>query len=797
MTHKAWLMACVCTLAIVHCTGGASAQTTPAQGASPSVQLGPPPPDGPKDGIPPKQEDDTVEVVVTSEKLRSTEQKTPVSMTVQSGQEMRREGRKRVDEVLQGVVGVAVQQTQVGPQLYMRGVGQEDRASATNETAVALYMDGVYQPRPEAIRGGTLDLERAEVLRGPQGTNLGGNSLAGAVNIVTGTPKFDYEASVSATFGNLDQVDTEAVVNVPLAENQAVRFAFGTQKRGPMYASGQEDSDVTMVRGRYRLQATPDLNIVYTSEYQKLGGKGPGQGTLCDTCDSDGNIVGTHYYRDRTDPWDDGTGFGAYDTFKSTTFWNHYANIDWNLGIGTLSIVPAWQYAHYFSKEAPRGNSFRTEDNTQKTEQLEIRLTSNPGSKIQWVVGGQLYHTNENGLFSTINTAGGDEAEVLPFAPFLSDPICEPLGTPIPETCDVLTAKPVNAVTSRSLFGQFRLPLTSRLRAVGGLRYSYDRKKIAAYSATVPSGAAAPGGDANFQTRDWDKITYRGGLEYDLTPKAMLYALRSTGYKSGTLLYDDRLMQFDGADPQTLTQSTLGMKSRWFDNRMKVNVELFDSAYDNYQVTIQADIVSGGCAASSASGCVTGEGNVKTLTSRGFDVDLDYRLTELDRVSFSAGYLEAKFGDPGELDQGYLDTLTTVPELQQALRDYFASYDGATLQNSPKWTANLTFEHRFNLGAHGRLNWRTHALYKTEYYTNYMGGSSINDTISVQPAYTTYDTYLTWERLDQNYTVTAYIKNISDYPVMTNYSAAAPGQAAGTVDLDLPRTYGVTISARF
>ncbi len=164
------------------------------------------------------------DIIVTATKIETEAQKTPISMSVRMGDDLRELNLRRVDEILQNEVSVAIQETQVGPQFYLRGIGQTTGIpSPTNQQPVALYIDGVYQPRNETVRGGMLDLERIEVLRGPQGTILGGAAFAGAVSLVTAVPKFENEAKFTLGAGNLDQRTAEVVGNLKLSDTVAVR----------------------------------------------------------------------------------------------------------------------------------------------------------------------------------------------------------------------------------------------------------------------------------------------------------------------------------------------------------------------------------------------------------------------------------------------------------------------------------------------------------------------------------------------------------------------------------------------
>ena len=217
------------------------------------------------------------EVVVTAELREVNLQKVATSIQVTSGEELRKEGKKRIDEIMAGAVGIQTQDSQNGVTFFVRGV---DSGGAGGVVSTPVLVDGVAQSRAEAVRGGTLDLARAEVMRGPQSTTLGANALSGAVSLVSNKPVFNYEASTSLDIGNYHNVTMEGVMNVPLADNQAVRIAYSSQKRDSYYSNGAGDSDLTNARLKYRWQPSNTLDMTATVSHQNIGGNGVNQLTL-------------------------------------------------------------------------------------------------------------------------------------------------------------------------------------------------------------------------------------------------------------------------------------------------------------------------------------------------------------------------------------------------------------------------------------------------------------------------------------------------------------------------------------
>jgi len=334
------------------------------------------------------------EITVTAQKRETNLQKTPISIQAVAGEELVTEAKLRIDEIMQGVVGVQTQGSQVGVDFYMRGLGKAEGngpAAGQQQSAVAVLIDGIYQNRGEVVRGGTVDMARAEVMRGTQSTTLGGSSLAGAVSLVSNSPVFEYEGSGSLGFGDYNLLTTQAVLNVPLAENQALRLAYATEKRDGYISNNAGNSDQSNGRIKYRWQPTETFDLIATASKQVIGGNGVSVNSLsyygywegynpdhdpyvtpdCTTCyDATigypvlyGHINNGVKYEDRDNPWDDGMPHEAWpnNVFRHTNIYQYSLDINWDLGIGTLTMVPSYQTAKFRSQESPRGSQNNSE----------------------------------------------------------------------------------------------------------------------------------------------------------------------------------------------------------------------------------------------------------------------------------------------------------------------------------------------------------------------------------------------------------------------------------------------------
>jgi iron complex outermembrane receptor protein len=779
------------------------------------------------------------EITVTAEKRDTNLQKTAISIQTVSGVELTSEAKTRIDDIMQGVVGVQTQAGQVGTDFFMRGLGKAEGnnpVSGLSQAAVAVVIDGVYQNRGEVVRGGTVDMAQAEVMRGTQSTTLGGSSLAGAVSMVSNNPVFNYEGSGSLGVGDYNLLTTQAVLNVPFSDNQAARIAYSSENRDGYLSNNAGNSDQTNGRIKYRYQPNEDIDLVATVSKQIIGGNGVDTNSLTyygyweaydPATDAAGGYDATigypilygHVdngvkYDDRDNPWDDGMPDEAWpnQVFRNTKIHQYSLNLDWDLAIGTLSVVPSYQTAKFHSQESPRastegGESWNAELREQETTQLDMQLASPGDAPFEWLAGAYYYDTEFSGYMYSAN--------------FNVSPMGE-----LPDDVDS-SAYYDWEMTNPSIqktyaaYGNVSYPVLDVLRLNAGLRYTKDEKSETKtgqrlYGFTQPSDADFfANGNVSTLEGEWDAVTYRVGGEYDLNDKTMAYALYATGYQPGQLTSDGQ------TDEQELDQYTLGIKTDLLGSRLRVNLEGFHSTYYNRDFRGGLSSYSEGFAYDSCNDiyagmpgpgepvvatdgagnyCIDGiQATLPELLSMGVDLEINFLITENDRIDASGEWLKSEQSTPeyditvSDLtDEGFADTEAT--SALAGLADYAASYDGMTLQNSPEWSANFSYSHIFDLADGSTLTPKFNMEYKTKYYSQ--GGGPAADVPdppdSYQEAYELYNFFLNWTSSDDRFNINAYVKNIGNTPVLTNMGA----EGMETVSLLAPRTMGVVFSVK-
>jgi iron complex outermembrane receptor protein len=808
--------------------------------------------------------DQLEEVVVTAEKRSENLQKTALSIQVYKGEELAQEGKKKIDDIMRGVVGVQAQDNQTGASFAMRGVdtGTAGPPNQNPGATVAILIDGIYQTRAETARSGTLDVSQVEVMRGTQSTNLGASALAGAVSLVSNKPNLDrQEASGTVEFGNYNLRAIEGVYNVPLSSTNALRFAGSLNQRRGYLSSGAGDNDITIGRVKYRWKPNDDFDMVLTVNTQHLGGNGVSAGVLTyegywepynplrnsfingvpsGTCGGAGqpscydrvmgypglfgHVDSPLTWRDRSDPWDDGYPADIWPNhpFRDTRITQYSADIKWNTSVGTLAVIPQLESARFRSAEPPRGNSWMAENRDNPTEQVEVRFNSPSTSKIDWLAGLYYYHTDQTGTFLTINdpySVGGP-----PLLPSCLDVAGNTLNS---QECYQWTNDSESSLRTLSAFGQVQFPFTDTFRGLAGVRYSKDKRQVSSTPNAVPGTAVGPTAPYVYASisEDYSDFTYRLGLEYDVRSQSMLYLTYATGYQPGVVGIGGPPPGYFVTPKNTSTQWTLGMKNRFFDNKLQLNFEAFQLKFKDRPFRDPTSVQVGAANCQGPPGvemivltdvnnfCLSPAGAyiMPNQKSEGADIELSFLPTAADRLDMTIEYLKASYGSnpvTSEDVAGLIAAQNAADNVKAAaLAAYNAligSYSGTILQNSPKWSGNLTYEHRFDLPGGSTFTPRVNLAYKAKYWAQGGGpppaGFSAknaldNGSVVMQDAYTMWNAFLTWSNSDGRFDLTAYMKNIANKAIQTNLSAE-PGSALMAISLDAPRTFGVSLSAR-
>lgn len=682
------------------------------------------------------------EVVITSERRKSSVQKTAISITAVSGEEMREKGQTNLENVLSDTPAVQVQGSPQGGQVFIRGVGANGDSNWV-DPAVSLNLDSVYSGRAERVFSSMYDVSRVEVLRGPQGTLYGRNATGGSVNVLTNDPKDRFEAGVNTQLGNYSLRHADAYLNVPINDVLAVRGAVMRETRDGYFSNGGRASDLTAGRIKVLLKPTSTFSLLGT--YDDFDSKGAGATTVPRFFA--GGPPFFNWRTDYSDPWEVDPLHPA--DVQRTRFKTTSLQADWDLGFGLLTVLPAYSYSSRYVETdlvggiAVPGSSvpLPTAIWEERQRTIEVRLASPAASPTKWVIGAY--------GFSSDNVQTGTPPSFPP-------PTWIAYGTQVP-------------AESKALFGQITQPLSDSLRLTGGLRYTKDTKTYKYGVQSTPQSTVV-GYDSGMLSVGTSStaLTYKAGVEMDLSRQSMLYAQLATGYKAGG--FSTTATPPLAYEPEKLAALELGSKNRFLGNKLQVNGEIYYYSYKNYQVQYAAFGAPSpvpGDAATSFQQYVVNAGAGKNM---GFEVETRYRMQPDLELRGALTYSHARYGD------------FAIPALSYL--------NGTKVASTAPWTLTLGAEKSWELGS-GTLTLGGQIKFSDSYLTSLETGLPGGDFNRVQEKFHKTDLRLSYTPFDAQWTLSAWLKNLENKAQVTQVLPF------GRVQVTDPRTFGINASYKF
>jgi iron complex outermembrane receptor protein len=724
------------------------------------------------------------EVIVTAERRTVDIQSVPASVTVRTGEELTAQGRTTTRQILEDIPGiVAVDNSTVnigsadvqGNNITIRGIASGASrpvggpAGISSAPGAAVYVDGVY----EGIGSG-YDIERVEVLRGPQGTLYGRSATTGVVAFHTRDPSTDaFGGNAGVEFGNYDLQHYTAAVNIPLTNGLAVRVSGDYHDQGKGYygeagGGGMGGNGLLgkQTNGRAKLLWKPndDFSLLVGFAYAKNDDFSGGNSYVA--------AVPTRALTTRISP--------IFPSYKQQR--QYWAEANWDIGPFKVTYLPAfrtWEQSDhlvvdpsFISSGSPLNQTLITPKDNFLTH--ELRVASKEGSAVQWQAGAFYYRNTLTKLnHDYLVTPSGAEGAVLSDTSDQKDTL------------------------DKGLFAEATIPLGASVRTTLGARYDdtniliseffyndiYATCGTAAQFATVlPPGATCtgvgtasvpspPGASLNNVVLKFYNFNYKVRLEYDLTPKNMLYGMLSTGFRPG----DEGIN--NGApnilDAEKLTSIEVGSKNRFLDDSLQLNVGVYHYNYHGFQTSYVPDT------ANPLDPARLGTSVNVTVPAHniGGELELLYRLTMNDRIGFNYNYVRSSWYDK---PAGFAAAQT---EDKRALTPY---------------TMTANYEHVFPLPGGSTLSARIDGRYEAAH----LGSNLHIDWLRLG-----YDQYVYvnsrtignlsagWASNGGRYSISAYVRNFTD----KQYIAYGVGSDPTTLNVSRsdPRTYGARASVSF
>ena len=693
-------------------------------------------------------------ITVSAQKREEDMAKVPISVSAISGDELSRRGATDTSALgsLAPNVNVSSETQRDSVFITIRGVSGTDIRNEADPTT-AFHVDGAYVTRLSGAGAYFYDLDRVEVLRGPQGTLYGRNSTSGAVNLVSRRPGNEFEGYVNGTVGSDSLFRTTGALNLPLVDQKlALRVAFLTEDRdgfrdnGPLVSAEGDDSDSFAARAHLGFTASDRLDFLLTLETYERKGVGGVQAFLPFPGNPNPQVAITDRERFPLDT------LGFRDISDDSV--RLEANYD--LGLATATYQFSWRDSEreLFEdldgtavSDSTLGEEFRSIAKTH-----EFRLTSPGGETFDWILGAFYLDETINSVFNIqIPTVIGAFSR-LDF--------------------DFVDRDQSNE--SWAVFGQANLALSDQLDLTLGARYTRDDKDKPD-SAQIIRRLDANGPPplqtiVQNQSADWDKVTWRAALDYTLSDDTLLYASVSTGYKAGGF---NRGASQAIYNPETVTAYEVGAKTNAFDDRLRLGVAAFYYDYKDLQL---AQVET---AANNVIENITR--NATSATIWGLEAEGEARFGQSTKIDFAVGYLNAEFDSfPNVLD-----------DLTGAIEDL----SGNRLVNAPRLSGTIGLEpHEFDLGG-GTLTPRVQVHYESSAFLRIQ-----NQPHDRRGSYTRSDARLRYEQANSRWFAEAYVENIENHNVVSSVSAGTliigVGPSFKGVFL-APRTYGMRIGAKF
>ena len=674
------------------------------------------------------------EVLVTAEKRTTNVQKTPIAITVIGGDILETLVVTDAAGLLGKSPNLHIGKSGANMEITIRGITSTNNVES-GDPAAAFHIDGIYLGRPIAAGAAFYDLERVEILNGPQGTLYGRNATAGSINVITNKPVEDFQAALQLNVGNYDRTYTQGMLNVPVSDEFQMRAAYFTDDRDGYFdltssktgkdLDGGDSADDYGVRLHGLYQPSDTVSLLVSGDYLSREGTPALQQDL----PVEGNVFELTT-----------TGEGESDIEDQGI----KAELNWQLNGATLTYLTASRKTSFKVAGPAAGQSiladaFLIVDNHIKQISHELRLTSESDNALQWITGFYYFNEKQDIYFQL--------RDILPLGPIKGD---------------LTFDQPDVEATSKAIFGQANYDLTEKVQLSAGLRYTKDEKSrtgrsIVGIDETNTILSEVP----NIADDDWSKTTWKLGVDWFVREDSMLYFSVGTGYKAGGY--------FDGVAPNTYDEEKLlaweiGSKNQLLDRRLQLNLAAFFYDYDDFQVTQTEPLIG---LSDGAQGSVTR--NAGDAEVYGAELSAIFLATDADRINVLLSYLHAEFTDF---------------ELYNPLADVTYDYSGNRILKSPDWAATLSYQHDWTMGNGGTLTGETLAYYMDNHFLNFQ-----NDAVAKQDSYLKYDMNLTYRSPQNAWFVSAYGKNITDEDVLVSLTIV--GEATG--GFAAPRTYGIRV----
>ena len=709
---------------------------------------------------------DSVDIIVTAQRREERVQDIPVAISAFGANQIERGGiasleslAPRVPSFYFGSFGAA------RPQLYIRGIGTRS-FDPGSESSVGVFADDVYLGRSSGSFGAMKDIERIEVLRGPQGTLYGRNTIGGAINVITKAPSDEFTGNFEAGISNFDGYNLFGAVGGPIAGEKLMFRAAAWREERDGYVTntttGNRFQGLENTGGRLRATIAPvaALKIDLTAEYMKDGDKAAFGGLNQGTFGAPGSVffrgsgtasVNTNLRR----------GALSFDPFLNREVESYIGRIEYDAGSATITSISALRKLDIRDGRDLEGSSLDVLDQSsaENSKQFtqELRIASTPdgnlsiGGLVDWIVGGFYYHDTSDrtdsfrvGLNSAVRAAAGTTATDVALSDY--------------------------KIESYALFGQATFHLTGALDVTLGGRYTNDKKRATQAGTTTDRAPIIVAAFTTTNRASYKSFDPRIVVAYKLTPDANVYASYSTGFKSGGFQF----VPFSKAqadvlfEPEDIKAYEVGFKTEWLDRALRINGAAYYYDYRNLQIS--RIVLPPGTTAP-----VSLISNAASSTIKGMDLEITARPSRNFEVNVAYGYLDAKY-------DRYIFNATT-------------DFSNTRMVRAPEHSINVGAEWRIPMPDDGEFSLRADYALTGDFFHEPGEGNIAFGTgipLTAEDGYGLLDLRATLRK--HNWRITAYATNVANNRYRRTINALG-NTVVGFAGM--PRIYGVKAGYSF
>ena len=710
-------------------------------------------------------------IEVTAQKKVTSVQKTPIALSAFTGELFQQRGIDDLSNLHTYIPALHVGQEQDGFKISLRGIGLQG-TSSISDSGVAFYIDDQYIARPAGGSAVFYDVDRIEVLRGPQGTLYGRNATGGVVNVISKQPVDYFESQVGMSYGTRNLTELRGMINAPLSSQLNTRFsAVYTQEDGYVnntFTPGSDDDyfgtdgDLTL-RGQALFGTEDTWQLLLSATHSDLQGSGVNMVYL------ERNPGGPPPTRALVatipdDPSDPLIANNDAQAFNHTETTSAFARLTKNYqGIDTFLQASYADQSTRLQQDfdgSPVDISIFNKDQDSEARSLEARISSSNTAPLNWIVGGYYFH-EDTFIFRRVRLNGLAGPGVINLPDFLLD------ESGISQTLAAF------GTATYSIADDFRLSL--------GVRHTRDEKrgvKITRGNFGAPFPPDIPN-DQYTGKAQFSKNTWNLGFEWDVADDVFIYSSASTGYKAGGFNLTSNGLPYE---PETIKAYEFGIKSDVLNKRARVNLDTFYYDYTDLQLTTLTTV-------NNAPGQFTT--NAAQSTIYGFEIDTQFKVSSALMLTASYSHINAEFDELFSTD-----TRDPLPEINPDDPAGLGRQDlsGNTLPYVPNNSLLLGLDYNTTLSNGGYIQFSVNMLWQDDMYLREFNHPIIDKV----EAYTRTDTSLTYSFPGDALSVTLYLTNLENDVQKTNVYVS-PGflGLSATTAYSKPRSGGIRLDYRF